>query len=67
MDATGCPFDRIGTDNTLGHEPQMLQRWRATHRRPEYLNLCKKTLYPLAFIENYENQARTNIALSGAD
>ena len=67
MDATGCPFDRIGTDNTLGHEPQMLQRWQATLRRPEYLKLGKKIQYPLAVIEDYENQARTNIAFSGDD
>ena len=47
--------------------PKTLQRWRATHRGPEYLKLGKKIQYPLAVIEDYENQARTNIAFSGDD
>lgn len=50
-----------------GMNPKTLQRWRATHRGPEYLKLGKKIQYPLAIIEDYENQARTNIAFSGAD
>ena len=47
--------------------PKTLQCWRATNRGPEYLKLGKKIQYPLAVIENYENQARTNIAFSGPD
>ena len=47
--------------------PKTLQCWRATNRGPEYLKLGKKIQYPLAVIEDYENQARTNIAFSGAD
>jgi hypothetical protein len=47
--------------------PKTLQSWRAKHRGPEYLKLGKKIQYPLAVIEDYENQARTNIAFSGAD
>lgn len=47
--------------------PKTLQRWRSTHRGPEYLKLGKKIQYPLAAIEDYENQIRTNIAFAGAE
>lgn len=47
--------------------PKTLQRWRATQRGPEFRKLGKKIQYPLAVIEDYENQARTNIAFSGSD
>lgn len=47
--------------------PKTLQRWRATQRGPEFRKLGKKIQYPLAVIEDYENQARTNVAFSGVD
>jgi hypothetical protein len=47
--------------------PKTLQRWRSTHRGPEYLKLGKKIRYPLLSIEDYENQVRTNIAFAGAE
>ena len=47
--------------------PKTLQRWRATQRGPEFRKLGKKIQYPLAVIEDYENQARTNVAFSGSD
>jgi hypothetical protein len=47
--------------------PKTLQRWRSTHRGPEYLKLGKKVQYPLTAIEDYENQIRTNIAFTGAE
>ena len=47
--------------------PKTLQRWRSTHRGPEYLKLGKKVQYPLTAIEDYENQIRTNIAFAGAE
>jgi hypothetical protein len=47
--------------------PKTLQRWRSTHRGPEYLKLGKKIQYPLLSIEDYENQVRTNIAFAGAE
>ena len=47
--------------------PKTLQSWRATKRGPEYRKLGKKVQYSLAVIEDYENQARTNVAFSGVD
>ena len=47
--------------------PKTLQRWRTTKQGPEYLKLGKKVQYPLAAIEQFENQARTNVAFAGAD
>ena len=47
--------------------PKTLQRWRTTKQGPEYLKLGKKVQYPLAAIEQFENQARTNVAFEGAD
>ncbi|WP_416545748.1 hypothetical protein ACHEXK_09975 [Limnohabitans sp. DCL3] len=47
--------------------PKTLQSWRATNRGPEYRKLGKKVQYSLAVIEDYENQARTNVAFSGVD
>lgn len=50
-----------------GMSPKTLQRWRTTKQGPEYLKLGKKVQYPLAAIEQFENQARTNVAFEGAD
>jgi hypothetical protein len=36
-----------------------------THQGPEFLKLGKKIQYPLAAIEAYEAQTRTNIAFAG--
>lgn len=47
--------------------PKTLQCWRATNRGPEYRKLGKKVQYSLEVIEDYENQARTNVAFSGVD
>lgn len=47
--------------------PKTLQSWRATNRGPEYRKLGKKVQYSLEVIEDYENQARTNVAFSGVD
>jgi hypothetical protein len=47
--------------------PKTLQSWRATKRGPEYRKLGKKVQYSLAVIEDYENQARTNVAFSGVN
>ena len=47
--------------------PKTLQSWRATNRGPEYRKLGKKVQYSLEVIEDYENQARTNVAFSGID
>lgn len=50
-----------------GMSPKTLQRWRTTQQGPEYLKLGKKVQYSVAAIEQYENQARTNVAFEGAD
>jgi len=50
-----------------GMSPKTLQRWRTTKQGPEYLKLGKKVQYSMAVIEQYENQARTNVAFEGAD
>lgn len=50
-----------------GMSPKTLQRWRTTKQGPEYLKLGKKVQYSMAAIEQYENQARTNVAFEGAN
>lgn len=60
-------LNEIDLATRWGMSPKTLQRWRTTKQGPEYLKLGKKVRYSMAVIEQYENQARTNVAFAGAD
>lgn len=60
-------LNEIDLATRWGMSPKTLQRWRTTKQGPEYLKLGKKVQYSMAAIEQYENQARTNVAFEGAD
>jgi hypothetical protein len=45
-----------------GMSPKTLQRWRTQNVGPEYLKLGKKSMYPLADVEDYEKLIRSNFA-----
>lgn len=47
--------------------PKTLQRWRNQQIGPPYLKFGKQVRYPLAAVEDYENQIRTNVAFLGAE
>lgn len=47
--------------------PKTLERWRSKQTGPEYLKFGKHVRYPLATVEDYENQIRTNVAFKGAN